>query len=84
MEIQNQGGTAVQLQNWTLRDKTEHVYTFPSFSIQPNQTCRVYTNLNDATTCGFSSNSGSGIWNNDTDCAYLRDSTGAAVDEYCY
>ena len=37
------GGT-VQLANWTLSDAANHVFTFPSFQIQPNQTCRVYTN----------------------------------------
>ncbi len=84
VEIQNQGGSSVQLQNWTLRDIAAHIYTFPSFSISPGQTCRVYTNITDFATCGFTYNSGTSIWNNSGDCAYLKDSTGVAVDEYCY
>jgi hypothetical protein len=27
---------------------------------------------------------GAAIWNNTGDCAYLRNSSGTLVDEYCY
>ncbi len=82
--IQNQGSQAVQLLNWTLRDDAEHVFTFPSFSIQPNQTCRIYTDENHPEWCGFNYGSGSQIWNNDGDCAQLRNASGTTVDTYCY
>lgn len=83
--IQNLGGTAVQLQGWTLRDMAEHVYTFPAWELQPGQTCRVYTNLVLSEWCGFSYGNNQAIWNNsDGDCAYLRDAAGAEVDVYCY
>jgi hypothetical protein len=84
VSIQNQGTTAVQLQNWTLRDNAAdpHIFTFPSFTLQPGQTCNVYTNV--VTGCGFSFGSGSAIWNNTGDCAYLRNSSGSTIDTYCY
>ncbi|HEX9596013.1 MAG TPA: lamin tail domain-containing protein [Anaerolineales bacterium] len=82
--IQNQGGQAVQLLNWTLRDIANHVYTCPSFVIQPGQVCRIYTNENHPEWCGFNYESGSPIWNNDGDCAYLRNEQNGLIDTFCY
>jgi len=84
VQIQNQDSIAIQVQNWTLRDIANHVYTFPNFIMQPGQYCRIYTNVYDPSTCGFNHGSGSAIWNNSGDCAYLRDSTGTAINQKCY
>jgi phosphatidylserine/phosphatidylglycerophosphate/cardiolipin synthase-like enzyme len=84
VEIRNSGNAAVQLQGWTLMDEAEHTFVFPAFLMQPGQTCRVYTNEDHPEWCGFSYGRGSAIWNNDGDCAYLRDSGGVLVDSYCY
>lgn len=82
--IQNQGSQAVQLLNWTLRDDANHVFTFPNFSIQPGQTCRIYTDEDHPEWCGFNYGSGSPIWNNDGDCGELRNAQDQVVDTYCY
>lgn len=82
--IRNDDASPIQLQSWTLRDNADHTFTFPSFVMQPGQVCRVYTNENHPEWCGFNYGSGSAIWNNSGDCAYLRDGTGTQVDEYCY
>ncbi len=85
VEIRNIEPYGIQLSNWTLRDNANHVFTFPSFSIRPNQTCRVYTNQDHPEYCGFNFHSGVAIWNNTGgDCAYLRDSTDLLIDQYCY
>ena len=84
VEIRNADTVAIQLANWTLSDAANHVFTFPSFQIQPNQTCRVYTNENHPEWCGFNYGSGSAIWNNTGDTATLRDGEGAVVDVYTY
>jgi hypothetical protein len=84
VEIENDDSFPIQLQNWTLRDEANHMFTFPSFVIQPNQTCRVYTNENHPEWCGFNYGSGSAIWNNTGDTAYLRDANGTLIDEYSY
>ena len=75
---------AIQLANWTLSDAANHVFTFPSFQIQPGQTCRVYTNENHPEWCGFNYGSGSAIWNNGGDTATLRNGEGTVVDVYTY
>jgi hypothetical protein len=84
VEFKNIGSGAVQLSGWKLSDAANHVFTFPVYMIQPNQTCRVYTNMVNQAYCGFSYGSGSAIWNNSGDCAYLRNSAGQLIDSYCY
>jgi len=74
----------IQLEGWTLRDEANHVYTFPEYILLPDVVCRVYTNEFHPDQCGFTFGSGSAIWNNSGDCAYLRDASNALVDDYCY
>jgi hypothetical protein len=84
VEIRNDDTRAIQLSNWTLRDIANHVYTFPSHTMQPGQVCRIYTNESHPESCGFNYGNGAAIWNNGGDCAYLRDSTDTLIDTYCY
>ena len=84
VEIRNDDTFAIQLSSWTLRDEANHIYTFPSFVIQPSQVCRVYTNQDHPEWCGFNYHSGSAIWNNTGDCGYLRDTANTLIDQYCY
>ena len=84
VEIQNKDTFSIQLVNWTLRDQASHIFTFPSFVIQPNQICRVYTNQDHPESCGFNFHSGVAIWNNGGDCGYLRDSSGTQISQFCY
>ncbi|MCB0077223.1 MAG: lamin tail domain-containing protein [Anaerolineales bacterium] len=84
-KITNMGNSAVNLAGWRLYagDPGQNFY-FPTFLIQPGQSCRVYTNEYHPESCGFSFGRGSAIWNNDGDCGYLYDGTGAQVSQYCY
>lgn len=84
VQIVNVGEGAVQLSGWKLSDIVNHVFTFPPYVIQVNQTCRIYTNQIDQAYCSFSYGSSSPIWNNSGDCAYLRDANGQLIDSYCY
>lgn len=84
VEIRNDDNVPLQMNNWILSDVQNHVFTFPSFVIQPNQTCRVYTNQVHPQWSGFSYGSGSAIWNNGSDTATLKDGNGTLVDEYSY
>ena len=84
VQIENVDSTSIQVQNWNLRDNSNHIYTFPNYVMQPGETCRIYTNLNDPTSCSFTYGYGSAIWNNSGDCAFLQDSAGQAVSQKCY
>jgi micrococcal nuclease len=84
VEVLNDGTEPIQLKGWTLSDDDNHVFTFPSFVLGPGQHCRIYTDLYSPTTCGFSFYRPSPIWDNDADCAYLKDPLGETISIYCY
>ena len=85
VEIRNDSDQTIELGGWKLKDKADHLFTFPEFVIQPAQVCRIYTDELHPDSCGFSFNfDRSAIWNNGGDCAYLSDQDGKAVTEYCY
>jgi competence protein ComEC len=84
VEFRNDDTHAIQLSNWTLRDDGQHVFRFPNFIMQPGQVCRVYTDEYHPDFCGFSYRSTTPIWDDTTDCAFLRDSLGMPIDTRCY
>ena len=84
VEIYNSGVSPVELEGWSVRDIKNHVFVFPRFVLGPGQYCRVYTNLYSRQHCGFSFFNPAPIWENDGDCAYLKDKTGKLVDQFCY
>lgn len=84
VQIENMDSTSIQVQNWTLRDNGNHIYTFPNYVMQPGETCRIYTNVFDPISCGFTYGYGSAIWNNSGDCAFLQDTAGQVISQKCY
>ena len=84
VEIRNADTFPIQIGGWTLRNDSGHVFTFPTFLMQPGQTCRIYTDEYHLDWCGFTFQSRSSVWNNDGDCAFLRDRLGSPIDTYCY
>lgn len=79
VEIKNNGRMAQNLNTWTLADKDNHTYTFPSVTLNPSASLRVYTDMGT-----YSFGSGSAIWNNSGDTGYLRAGTGGLIDSYSY
>lgn len=84
VEICNDDTQPVPLEDWTLRNAANRMFTFPDYLIQPGQFCRIYTNEDHPEWCGFSFGNDSDVWNYDQDCVYLRDDEGILVDAYCY
>lgn len=83
--ITNRSASPIQLQGWSLYDLADHVYFFPTYIIQPEASCRVYTNEDHPEYCGFNfRESGSAIWNNSGDTATLEDGAGTIIDTYQY
>jgi len=84
VEIRNDSEQTIQLEGWTIQDNERHIFTFPAFRLGPGQYCRVYTNEYHPNSCGFYYGSRSPIWNNDVDCAYLKDPYGQLISTFCY
>ena len=81
VSLVNTGASAVNLRGWTIRDKANHVYTFPSVSIA-GKGGRIWLHTGKGTTKTPNAYWGSGnyVWNNTGDTAYLRKPSGAAHD----
>jgi HKD family nuclease len=84
VRIENQGGEGQALTNWSLRDEANHVFTFPSFSLGAGAVVQVWTKSGSNTTTDLYWGSGSAIWNNTGDTAYLQDQDANLVDTYTY
>ena len=82
--LQNTTTTARTVTGWTLRDKTNHVYKFPSTTIKAKSTVTLRT--------GKGTNSASTrywqqtwyVWNNTGDTAYLRNTAGTLMHSCAY
>jgi competence protein ComEC len=84
-QITNEGNGTVNLEGWRLNaGDPGQDFIFPSYNMQPGQSCRVYTNEYHPESCGFSFGSSKALWNNSGDCGRLYDSGGSLADEYCY
>lgn len=87
VEIKNLGNAPQDLTDWVLKDIDEGYpsFTFPSYTLQPGETIRVYTNEIHPEWGGFSFGYGQAIWNNsDPDTAALFDDQAQLVSSMSY
>lgn len=84
-EITNLGSDPVDLDGWRLNAGFPgQDFIFPSYILNPGDTCRVYTDEHHPESCGFSFNNDQAIWNNKGDCGYLFNAIGEQVFMLCY
>ena len=87
VRIVNAGETSVDLSDWSLKDVADGspTFTFPGYTIAPNETIRVYTNEVHSESGGFSFGRGSSIWANSApDTAALFNAQGQEVSRKSY
>lgn len=85
--IRNDGGTAVDLSGWGIKDESAtHRYEFPSsYTLASGESVTVYTGCgDDFGTELFWCNVGSAVWNNSGDTGFLLDPNGNAHHTYSY
>jgi hypothetical protein len=78
--LKNTGSTKQSLKGWTLRDKANHVYTFPTFTLAAKKYVTIHTGSGTKSSTHLYWGSRAYIWNNTGDTAYLRTSSGSAAD----
>ena len=79
VKITNKGSSPVSLTGWKIEDDgSKHTYTFPSYTLDSG-TVTVYTGKGTSAASELYWGSGSPIWNNDGDVAYLYDDSGKLV-----
>ncbi|AKB78916.1 Competence-like protein [Methanosarcina horonobensis HB-1 = JCM 15518] len=80
VEITNEGSSSVSLVGWKIEDEgSKHTYVFPSCTLDSQATVTLYTGEGTNTATELYWGSGSPIWNNDGDTAYLYDESGNLV-----
>lgn len=90
VDIKNSSGRTVDMDGWVLRDDGGNIFTFPDFSLAHNRTVRVIsgTGFNTTSTLYWGRTAEDGdVWNDVSDCAYLRDGIGKdskLIDSHCY
>jgi len=87
VEITNLGDQSQDLGDWVLKDISDGQpsFTFPSYSLAPGESIRVYTNEYHPEWGGFSFESSRAIWSNsEPDIAALYDSQGEEVSRKSY
>jgi competence protein ComEC len=84
VRIQNLGGTAQTMTNWTLEDDANHVYTFPPFTLGAGTQVQIWTKSGANTATNLYWGSGSAIWNNTGDTAQLRNAGGTLISQCSY
>ncbi len=88
VSIFNTGFSSVDMTGWYIRDDGLNRYNFPTnFYIASKQIIRLWTKNGQNTTSDLYWGSAIEVWNDVSECAYLRDNSGGEkilVDKYCY
>ncbi|MGH3650040.1 MAG: lamin tail domain-containing protein [Acidimicrobiia bacterium] len=87
VEITNREDSVVELTDWVLKDESaSHRYPFPrDFSLRPGAAVRVFTGCGqDTDDALYWCATGSAVWNNSGDTAFLLDPDGNIVFSYSY
>lgn len=83
--ILNTTRRAVDLEGWTLRDKTGYTYSFGSDVILgAHKKITVRTGRGQDGTTSLHWGRGAYVWNNDKDTAYIRNPAGRLIDSCSY
>lgn len=78
--LKNVSRSSRSLTRWTIRDKSNHIYTFGAFTLGPGKFVYLHTGSGGDNTVHRYWRSGNYIWNNTGDTAYLRTSGGSLAD----
>ncbi|MGB9927602.1 MAG: MBL fold metallo-hydrolase [Methanosarcina sp.] len=80
VKLSNQGSSPISLKSWKIEDEgSKHTFTFPVYTLGPEATLTLHTGKGENSATEIYWGSGSPIWNNDGDTAYLYNSNGELV-----
>ncbi len=82
VKLTNRRARTINLKNWTLRDKANHVYTFSgNVKLAKGKSLVIRTGKGTNTASTRYWGSGNYVWNNTGDTAYLRNASGKLIDK---
>lgn len=81
VKIKNKGKSSITLTGYTLRDESNHVYTFGSYTLKRGKTVTVYSGKGNNSSTKRYMGRGWHVWNNSGgDSATLRNARGTKLD----
>ncbi|GIM88354.1 hypothetical protein Ato02nite_001470 [Paractinoplanes toevensis] len=80
VRLTNNTSKAIQLKNWTVRDKSNHVFKLPTVTVAARANLYIHTGKGTAYSGHIFWQSGNYIWNNTGDTATLRNTAGKTID----
>ncbi|MET7761374.1 lamin tail domain-containing protein [Streptomyces sp. NPDC005393] len=84
VQIKNSTSRGVSLKGWVLVDASRHAYTFPGYTLGAGKTVTVRTGPGSDTSATKYQDRRAYVWNNTSDKATLRKSSGSTVDTCSY
>lgn len=84
VQIRNSTGSAFQMKGHTLKDASNHRYTFPSYRISAGKTVKVHTGKGTKSAGHLYMGRSWYVWNNGKDKASLYKPSGALRDSCSY
>ncbi|GIJ30290.1 hypothetical protein Vqi01_54520 [Micromonospora qiuiae] len=82
VKLTNRRARTINLKNWTLRDKANHVYKFTgNVKLAKGKSLVIRTGKGTNTASTRYWGSGNYVWNNTGDTAYLRNASGKLIDK---
>lgn len=84
--ITNNLAATVNLEDWSISDTDGNSYSFSSLIIPPGESIRLWSKdaENDGRNLFWGFTGGAPVWDEDGECAYLRNGQNRLIDEYCY
>lgn len=82
--IQSYAPSFVDMTGWTLSDEDGNTFNFPSFALNPGAFVRVWTKAGASGATDLYWGLGAPVWDDDHECAGLRDGAGHLASQYCY
>lgn len=82
IQITNSGQNSASMTDWSIfDDSSRQIYEFPSFTLNPGTSVKVFTGKGSNSATELYMGRGSPIWNNDGDTATLKDAGGSNLPE---
>ncbi|WP_027342936.1 lamin tail domain-containing protein [Hamadaea tsunoensis] len=78
--LKNTTRGSINLNHWTVRDRSNHVYTFGSLTLGAGKSVTLHTGKGANTSTNRYWGLGWYVWNNTGDGAYVRNSAGKSID----
>lgn len=80
VRVKNTTSKTKTLTGWTIRDRSHHVYKFPTFTLKSGKSVTLHTGTGKNTKTNLYWGQSWYIWNNSGDKATLKTATGATKD----